>query len=81
MAEARDTQGILYQNLIDAGCGEALVRQFLQLNAAGKKQESLALLARHRQQLLDCCHGAQKKIDCLDYLIYQMRREEPKGGI
>lgn len=78
MAEASDAQGILYQNLIDAGCGDPLIRHFVQMIAAGKTREALALLARHRQCLLDCCHAEQKKIDCLDYLVYKMQREETK---
>ena len=25
---------------------------------------------------LDCCHADQKKIDCLDYLIYTMNQKQ-----
>lgn len=63
------------QNLADAGCDETLIRQFWQLMSQGKRRESLALLAGHRQCLLDSCHGVQRKIDCLDYLVYQLDRE------
>lgn len=76
MAEASDAQGILYQNLMDAGCGEALTGQILRLMAAGGKQEGLALLAGHRRRLLDCCHEEQKKIDRLDFLVYHMEKGE-----
>ena len=74
MDELRSQESVT-RNLMDAGCGEEVIRQFWALDAAGKKRESLALLARHRQRLLDCCHAEQRKIDCLDYLIYQL------GGI
>lgn len=66
------TRQAITQNLADAGCGEALIGQFWQLLTEGNRRKSLALLARHRQCLLDNCHETQRKIDCLDYLIYQL---------
>lgn len=70
-----ETQAAVTQNLMDAGCGEDLIRQFWALAAAGKRRECLALLARHRRRLLDGCHAQQRKIDCLDYLVYQFKQE------
>lgn len=74
--DAQETRQAITQNLSDAGCGEALIQQFWLLTAEGKRRERLSLLAKHRQCLLDLCHGAQRKIDCLDYLIYQMNQEQ-----
>lgn len=54
----------LQQNLMDAGCDPALTGRFLLLTEQGREKEALALLARHRKNLLDCCHTAEKKIDC-----------------
>ncbi len=64
----------LIQNLTDAGCDAALTEQFLALIKEGRTEEGLALLAQHRKRLLDCCHAEEKKIDCLDYLVYQMEK-------
>ncbi len=64
----------LIQNLADAGCDAALTQQFLSLIKEGRTAEGLALLAQHRKRLLDCCHAEEKKIDCLDYLVYQMEK-------
>jgi len=75
MPHISDTQGRLRENLADAGCGEELTRQFMALAEQGKTREALALLAGHRKTLLDCCHAEQKKIDCLDYLVYHMEKE------
>ena len=75
MNEPRSQEAVT-QNLIDAGCGEELIRQFWAMIATGKKRESLTLLARHRQGLLDRCHAEQRKIDCLDYLVYQLKQEQ-----
>lgn len=73
--DTRKTQETVTQNLMDAGCGEALIRQFRALAAAGRRRECLTLLARHRGRLLESCHAEQRKIDCLDYLVYQFKHE------
>ncbi len=75
MPHISDTQGRLRENLADAGCGEELARRFMALVEQGKTREALDLLAGHRKALLDCCHAEQKKIDCLDYLVYRMEKE------
>lgn len=68
----RQNPQALLQNLQDAGCGEGLITQFLTLYQAGQYPQSLALLAQHRRTLLQHCHEAERRIACLDYLVYQM---------
>jgi len=75
MPHITDTQAILRETLSDAGCSPELIRQFMALTEQGQEEAGLALLARHRKHLLDCCHAEQKKIDCLDYLVYQIKKE------
>ena len=75
MAEASDTQGILRQNLIDAGCDRELVQQCMELAQGKKTAEMKRILARHRRALLDTVHAGQKQIDCLDYLVYYMEKQ------
>lgn len=76
MAQASDTWGILYQNLIDAGCDPEMAQQCVLL----AKEKNIAalrrLLSHHRTILLDTVHENQKRIDCLDFLIYHLRKEE-----
>lgn len=72
MAEASDTWGVLYQNLIDAGCEQGTAEQCISLMKAGKHTDLLRLLSRHRADLLDTVHENQKRIDCLDFLVYQI---------
>lgn len=60
------------QNLVDASCDEETIRRFWNLIRSGRQEDALTLLRRHRQRLLECCHAQQKKIDCLDYLLYQI---------
>ena len=76
MAEANETSVIVYRNLIDAGCNEATTNQCMLLLQAGKKSDMLPILSKHRAALLNSVHKGQKQIDCLDYLIYRIRREE-----
>ena len=76
MAEASDTQGILRQNLLDAGCGSDTVQQCMDLVKKRENTELLRLLSRHRRELLDTVHQNEKRIDCLDYLIYQIEKQK-----
>lgn len=62
------------QNLEDAGCDAATVEQFLSLMKKRQTAEQLALLSRHRRQLLDDLHRDERRIDCLDYLVYQIQK-------
>ena len=66
----------LLRNLSDAGCDEATIQKYLQLQREGKRQEQLRLLSMHRATLLDQVHVSQRMIDCLDYLVYAMKKEQ-----
>ena len=76
MPEASDTKGIFRQNLIDAGCGPELVRQCAALARQNETSELMRVLSRHRRLLLDTVHQSEKRIDCLDYLIYQLEKQK-----
>ena len=65
---------LLLRNLTDAGCGAEDIERYLKLRAKGKEQEMLRFLLAHRAKLLDKVHEIQEKLDCLDYLIYSMKR-------
>ena len=75
MAEASDIMGILHQNLIDAGCGEDLTRSCMELAKANQWDRILSLLAKQRASLLDSVHDGQKRIDCLDFLVYSIHKK------
>ena len=75
MAEASDTQGILRQNLLDAGCGSDTVQRCMALAQTKNTPELMRILAQHRRALLDTVHLSEKRIDCLDYLIYQLEKQ------
>lgn len=61
----------ILQNLKDAGCDKNFIEEFLSL----EEKAQLNLLARHRNSLLDSLHNNQKQIDCLDYLIFNLKQK------
>ena len=70
------TREAVLQNLKDAGCDPDIIARFMACQDAGKTKDSLRVLATQRAVLLDEVHASQAKLDCLDYLIYKLR----KGG-
>ena len=66
---------LLVRNLKDAGCGPLLIEKILALHESGNIREELRLLAAQRSGLLEKVHAAQKKVDCLDYLVFNMKQE------
>lgn len=42
----------------------------------GKQVTGTQLLQKHRRSLLDNLHRDQKQIDCLDYLLFMMGKEQ-----
>ncbi len=77
------------QNLKDAGCTQNIIACCIACIEQGKKNELLKRLEEHRTGLLHKVHKAklvyenefcleEKQIDCLDYLVYQIRRCESK---
>lgn len=64
----------IIQNLKDAGCDSETIENFMADLQKGKEANGLKRLAAHRKNLLDSLHREQKCIDCLDYLVYQMRK-------
>ena len=66
----------LTQALRDAGCNDAAVKEFMQLYTEGQTAKAQKLLFRHRKELLDGIHAEERKISCLDYLEYTLRKGE-----
>lgn len=65
----------ILRNLKDAGCGDDVIKKFFQLRQAGRTKEQAKLLYMQRAALLDRVHAGQKMIDCLDYLVYELKKE------
>ena len=76
MAEINDKYGSIRQNLIDAGCDDTTTESCMACFNEGNPVKMLPALAKHRQTLLDELHREQKRIDCLDYLVYTIQRDK-----
>ena len=61
------------QNLIDAGSNDNEITRFLESSTT---REQLLILDNERKRLIDEYHNYAKKLDCLDYLIYQLKKEK-----
>lgn len=66
----------IVQNLKDAACDETTIRAFLQSLQGGKMLEGIRLLRAHRRCWLDELHREQKRIDCLDYLLFRLQKAD-----
>lgn len=64
------------QNLRDAGCSQTTISRFMECLKNGAEKEELQILSRHRKTLLDRIHREERKIDCLDYLVYQIEQHK-----
>lgn len=69
-------ENAIVQNLIDAGCEEDFITEFMEALRKDNISKDLKLLQAHRRSLLDNLHKEQKRIDCLDYLVYRMTKED-----
>lgn len=64
----------IIQNLKDAGCGSDIIEDFMEDMREDRTSNGIQILREHRRFLLDSLHENQKKIDNLDYLIYQIQK-------
>lgn len=76
--EAMDEDRIfrIRRNLSDAGCSASQIVQFLELEEQRKRQEQYQMLSRQRTLLLKELHQDQFRIDCLDYMVFTMQKED-----
>lgn len=61
------------ENMRYSDFDENTIAQYLRLRRSEKTDEALRLLSCQRCKLLKIIHSDQKKLDALDYLIYQTK--------
>ena len=71
--KVKHSEAQIVQNLKDAGCTDEFIQTFIAVLKQKKIPDGIKLLQKHRRFLLDNTHEWEKKIGCLDYLIYQLR--------
>ena len=72
MVAMRSRESVI-QNLEDAGCETEMIRDFLGWFDKGQQTKQLELLKHQREYLLGRGHTDERRISCLDYLIYQIQ--------
>ena len=65
----------ILQNLQDAGCTQDISEQFIRNYDADNAKKQISILTQYRKTLLSRVHAEQNKLDCLDYLLFQLRKE------
>lgn len=68
----------IIQNLKDAGCEDDAIQCFMEKFQSGKQTQGIQLLQKHRCNLLDNLHKEQSRIDCLDYLLFMIKKQNKK---
>ena len=63
---------LMRRNLTDAGFPESEIARIISLLEDGRETAVHRILAQQRTNLLNTVHENQKRIDCLDYLVYDM---------
>lgn len=74
MAEAKDLYGSIYQNLLDAGCDQQTVKQCMTFVKDARYVDMIPILTKHRKALPGVIHKGQEQINCLDYLLYKLKK-------
>ena len=64
------------RNLTDAGCSTSQIEQFINLVQEKKRPEQYRFLSCHKLELLKKLHENQRKVDCLDFMVYAMKKED-----
>ena len=78
MGEGRITVQDLILNLKAAGFEPDTIENYVSCWKAGRIGEQMKLLSAQRINLLDQVHQQEKQIDCLDYLVYQIKKNNVK---
>ena len=63
----------VHECLADAGCDEELIKQLEVCQHSVHQKDQLRLLGDYRRILLERIHTEQKKLDHLDYLVWNMK--------
>ena len=74
--DPRNTEDVI-QNLEDAGCSAEFIRKYLEISdRGGSIPVRLRLLEGQRKKLLGQLHAQQRRLDCFDYLRYQLQKDQ-----
>jgi len=75
MVVQQNPQEALIQNLKDAGCSSDTIAVFMHSHEQNITSGQIKILTEQRSLLLGYVRDNQKKLDCLDYLLYKIKKE------
>lgn len=58
-----------------------MIARICRLYKNGQIQDIVKTLRRHRCNLMDSLHKSQEKVDCLDFLIWNIEKEKSYSKI
>ena len=76
MNNGANTDAFLRRNLADAACPGEMIERFMAFRKEGRQREQMLLLTAHRKTLLEKLRSSQQHLDCLDYLLFTMKKQE-----
>lgn len=79
MVSQQEQEKALIRNLEDAGCPPNMIEVFIECQKDEKYAEQQRLLLKQRRLLLEEVHDTQHRLECLDYLIYIIRKKEKEN--
>ena len=65
----------LKQSLSDAGCSDDISRCILERFESGNTDEVIRLMKKERCRAMDEYHESGKKVDCIDFLLRNLKKE------
>lgn len=68
-------------NLTDAGCTPEEISDFIAKLENGQPRQAFRLLDEHRKQLLAQFHKSKDCIDCLDHIVFQIKKEQKNDEV
>lgn len=80
MVSQQEQEKALIRNLEDAGCPPDIIESFIECQKDEKHSEQLRILSKQRRILLDQVHDTQHRLECLDYLIYIIRKNKKENA-
>lgn len=70
----------LIRNLQDAGCPQTIIEQFMESYKGSNTVNPICILSKQRRRRLESVHKEQSKLDCLDHLLFQLRKEAQEAS-
>ena len=70
----------LFRGLRDAGCSPKAAEAICGLYEARQLEAMIRALRRHRRGLMDHLHTCQERVDCLDFLVVSLEKEQKSAA-